>query len=330
MQLLKPSPDEAQAGLRAMVTVARAAGSIAAPARALIDAAQGILLGTDLDVDRIDGIAPTDLAAALARPEIRRQLVQGMIVVSMAAGETPPAQDEAVQAFARALGVETRALQALHRLASHDILLYKLCVLRNGHLPDMLRDQYAKHGLTGVAKALLGMKGIGEDAELAGRYRALEKLPDDRLGKRLWRHYRDHGFQFPGEAGGFPESGVYHDVSHVLAGYNTTPEGETLVGAFTAGYRERRPDHGFFTLLFVISIFSTGVDVTPISVGARTGVVGNVAPQLLEAIERGAALSTDLSDAWDFWPYLELPLEEARQRLGVKPKRDTGHGWDYP
>jgi hypothetical protein len=330
MQLLKPTPDEAQAGLRAMVTVARAAGPIAPPARALIDAAQRILLGTDLDIDRLDGIAPVDLAAALPRPEIRRQLVQGMVVVSMAAGETPPAQEEAAQSFARALGVETRALQALHRLASHDILLFKLCVLRNGHLPDMLRDQHAKHGLTGVAKALLGMKGVVEDAALAARYHALERLPDDRLGKRLWHHYRDHGFQFPGEAGGFPEAGVYHDVTHVLAGYNTTPEGETLVGAFTAGYRERRPDHGFFTLLFVISIFSAGVDVTPISVGARTGVVGNVAPQLLEAIDRGAALSVDLSDAWEFWPYLELPLDEARQQLGIKPKCDGGHGWDYP
>lgn len=329
MKLLRPTPEEADAGLRAMAMVARAPGEIAAPARALLDAAQNVLLGTSLDVDRVPEIAPDDLARALARPEIRRQLVQGMVVVSMAAGEPPPAQAALVERFADALSVETPALRALRRLASHDILLYKLCVLRNGHLPDMLREQYSRDGIIGVAKALMGMKGLAEDRAVAARYQALEKLPDDRVGKRLWHHYRDNGFKFPGEAGGFPEGGVYHDLTHVLAGYNTTPEGETLIGAFTAGYRERRPDHGFFTLMFVVSIFSTGVDVTPINVGAREGVVGNVAPQFFEAIERGSAITADLSDAWDFWPYLEMPLEEARLELKIAPK-EGGHGWDYP
>ena len=329
MQLVKPTPEEAEAGLRAMVMVARAPGAIAPPARALLDAAQKVLLGTDHDVDRLDGITPQDLARALARPEIRRQLVQGMIIVSMAAGEPPVVQSELVERFAGALEVETPALRALRHLAGRDILLYKLCVVRNGHLPDMIRDQYAHQGLMGVAKAVLGIKGLAEEPEVAARYHALERLPDDRLGKRLWHHYQDNHFKFPGEKNGFPAAGVYHDVSHVLAGYNTTPEGETLVGAFSAGYREGRADHGFFTLLFVVSIFSTGVDVTPINVGAREGTVGRIAPQFLEAIQRGAAITTDLSNDWDFWPYLELPLEDARQRLRVQPKTG-GHSWDYP
>lgn len=329
MKLLRPTPEEAEAGFRAMAMVARAPGAIAPPARALLDAAQKIILATSLDADRVAEITPDDLARALARPEIRRQLVQGMVVVSMAAGEPPPAQAALVERFAGALAVETPALRALRRLADHDMLLYKLCVLRNGHLPDMLRDQYSRQGLVGVAKALMGMRGLVEEPAVAARYHALEKLPDDRVGKRLWHHYQDNGFKFPGEAGGFPEGGVYHDLTHVLAGYNTTPEGETLIGAFTAGYRDRRPDHGFFTLMFVVSIFSTGVDVTPINVGAREGVVGNVAPQFFAAIERGGALTTDLSDGWDFWPYLELPLEEARLRLKIPPKQG-GHTWDYP
>ncbi|MEW6268838.1 MAG: hypothetical protein AB1689_06020 [Thermodesulfobacteriota bacterium] len=327
MQLVKPTPAEAEAGLRAMAMVARAPGEIAPPARALIAAAQKVLLGTAYEVDRLDGIAPADVARALARPQIRRQLVEGMIVVSMSAGEPPAAQSELVERFAEALGVETPALRALRRLTSREMLLYKLCIMRNGHMPDMVRDQYARQGLVGVAKALLGVKGLAEEPELAARYHALERLPEDRLGKHLWRHYHDNGFKFPGEKGGFPEAGVYHDVSHVLAGYDTTPEGETLVGGFIAGYRQRRADHGFFTALFVISIFSTGIDVTPIGVGAREGVVGNVAEQFLDAIERGAEVPVDLSDGWDCWPYLELPLEEARARLGVRSKQG-GHAWD--
>jgi hypothetical protein len=330
MKLLKPTPEEAEAGLRAMVMVARAPGEIAAPARSLIAAAQKVILGTDVDIDRLDGISPADLARALQRPQIRRQLVQGMVVVSLSSGEPPPAQSDAVERFAAALSVEMPALRALRRVAHGQILLYKLCILRNGHLPDMVRDLYAEGGLTGVAKGVLGVRGMVEDREIAARYHALEKLPEDRVGNRLFHHYHDNGFSFPGEKGGFPEAGVYHDVSHILAGYNTTPEGETLVGAFTAGYREGRSDHGFFTALFVVSIFSTGIDVTPINVGGREGTVGGVAEQFLEAIERGGAMATDLSDEWDFWPTLELPLDEARHRLGIAAKRSTGNRWDYP
>lgn len=323
MQLLRPSPEEARAGLRAIVTVARAHGAIAPPARALIDAAQGLLLGTDLDLDRLEGIDPAAAAGALVRRGIRRQLVEGMILVSMASGETSPAQAEAVGRFAEEFGVETPALRALHHLATQDLLLYKLCVLRNGHMPDMLRDQYAQHGLTGVAKALLGLRGLTEDAELAARYHAFEALPEGTLGRCLWQHYVDNGFRFPGEPGGFPEVGVYHDLSHVIAGYNATPEGETLVGAFIAGYRQHRHDHGFFTLLFVLTDFSSSFDT------ARAAIVGKVAPQFLEAIERGASLQVDLSNGWDFHPYLAMPLDDVREHLGVPAKREGGHRWDY-
>jgi hypothetical protein len=304
-----------------MAMVARAPGEIAPPARALIGAAQKIILHTDRDVDRLDEISPDALAGSLERPEIRRQLVEGMIVVSLAAGEPPPAQSAIVDRFAAALAVETPALRALRHVAQRDVLLYKLCILRNSHMPDFVRDQYARTGLVGVARAFLGLRGFTDEPELAARYHALAKLPEDCLGRHLWHHYQDNGFKFPGEKGGFPEVGVYHDVSHVLAGYDTTPEGETLVGGFIAGYREKRPDHGFFTALFVISIFSTGIDVTPINVGAREGTVGKIAEQFLEAIERGSALNADLSDGWDFWPYLELPIDEARRRLNVPLKR---------
>ncbi len=30
-------------------------------------------------------------------------------------------------------------------------------------------------------------------------------------------------------------------------------------------------------------------------------------------------MTTDLGDDWDFWAYTDLPLDEARARLGVPP-----------
>ena len=234
-----------------------------------------------------------------------------------------------MESFAAALGVAGPQLRAIRHLADRDLLLYKLCILRNGHLPDMVKDLFRERGLVGTARELLGLRGLTADPPLAARFQAWESLPEQSLGKHVFRHYRGHGFAFPGEPHGFPETGIYHDFTHVLAGYDTTPAGETLVAAFTAGYRENRPDHGLFSALFGLSVFSTGVDVTPIGVGARTGTVGTVADRFFEAIERGSAVATDLSDGWDFWQWVELPLPETRERLGIPPKTQTGAG-DYP
>ncbi|MAB80000.1 MAG: hypothetical protein CMJ89_11665 [Planctomycetes bacterium] len=309
-----------------MTTVARSRGEIPPPTRRLIEAGQKVLLGTSEPLDRLAPITPEELAAAIERPEIRSQLVNGMVMASLSAGEPPPVQAQTVREFADALHVRGPQLSAIEKIAHHDVLFFKLCILRNGHLPDAIKDEYHRSGVLGVAKALARLRGLREDPEVAARFQAWEKLAPETLGAHVFRHYRDHGFALPGEKGGFPESGMYHDFSHVLAGYDTTLQGETLVGGFIAGFRENRPDHGLFTALFVLSIFSTGVDVTPIGVGASTGIVGEVAERFLLAIQRGSELPLDLSDDWNFWDYIELPLEEARSRLGVPPKTEFGPG----
>lgn len=328
MKLLRPTPEEGVAGLRAMAEVARSRGEIASPTRRLIGAAQTVLLGTSERLESLMPISPEELAAAIERPEIRTQLVNGMVVASMSAGEPSIEQARTIRAYADALEVEGPQLSAISKLADHDMLLYKLCVLRNGHLPDAIKDEYHHRGLVGTAKALMDLRGVHEEQEVAARFQAWEKLPHESLGAYVFRHYREHGFPFPGEKGGFPEGGMYHDFSHVLAGYDTSAEGETLVAGFIAGYREKRPDHGLFTALFGLSIFSAGIDLTPIGVPTATGTVGKVAERFLLAIERGSGVP-DLSDDWNFWDYIELPLEEARTRLGILPKTGTGAG-DYP
>lgn len=329
MQLHRPTPEEGAAALRAMATVARSPGEIAPATRRLIGAAQKLLLGSEATLEDVDPIEPSELAAQIERPEIRTQIVNGMVVASLSAGEPPKQQVETVQAFADALGVEGPQLAAIQKLADHDLLLFKLCILRNGHLPDALKNEYQHRGLAGLAKSLMALRGVREEPAVAARFHAWEKLPPGTLGAQVFRHYREHGFSFPGEKNGFPEAGMYHDFSHVLAGYDTTPQGETLVAGFIAGYRERRPDHGLFTALFGLTIFSTGIDVTPIGVPTETGTVGDVAERFFDAIQRGSAVPTDLSDDWNFWDYVELSLEEAREKLGIPAKTTTGPG-DYP
>jgi ubiquinone biosynthesis protein Coq4 len=135
----------------------------------------------------------------------------------------------------------------------------------------------------------------------------------------VWRFYQKNGFSMPGEKGGFPEAGLYHDLSHVLGGYDTDPEGEVEVASFSAGYKRTRP---FYMVMFAVMVFSTGVNVRPTAGNVTTGVLGKpgMAERMFAAIERGSQVNTDLSDKWDYWPYVELPLEEARRRLNVVAK----------
>lgn len=318
MQLLRPPPDVALLGLRAMKMVACASGQISEPARNLLAAAQQILLHTDHEIDALPPIAPDELAAGMTDPALRRQFVNGMLVMSLTQGVPSERQIAAVEQFAGALGVDNPFLHDLHLLAHRQVLLFRLDFLRRGHIADMVRQQYEASGLLATIKAVLGLRGMTEDPAIAGPYQALEDLPVGTLGRALFDHYRGHGFAFPGERGGFPEAGVYHDLTHVLGGYATDPAGEIQIGAFITGFRRQDP---IAVLLFVMLTFSAGVNVTPRPMPHVEGILASpgLAEKLLRALERGSRMTTDLSDRWDFWPHLARPIDDVRRDLGIEP-----------
>jgi tetratricopeptide (TPR) repeat protein len=58
------------------------------------------------------------------------------------------------------------------------------------------------------------------------------------------------------------------------------------------------------------------VDATPdLPPGVRMQVA-----DMLAAIERGSKVNTDLSDKWDYWAWIETPIDEVRQKLNILPK----------
>ena len=50
-------------------------------------------------------------------------------------------------------------------------------------------------------------------------------------------------------------------------------------------------------------------------------MLGNpgMAERMFAAIERGSHVNVDLSDKWDYWPYVALPIDEVRRRLNILP-----------
>jgi len=321
MRLVIPPPDVAPYGLRAMTMIARASDvGLSETHRALLATAQRVLLGTTLDVDTVPELDAATLAAHVRDPEVAHQLVRGMIVMSLAVGPATEEQMALIAGFAGALGVDDPAVRTIAHLAREEMVRFILDLHRRSNLRDYIDNQYrTQGGIFGVIKGLLEFKGVVHDAALEARFEALGQLPPDTLGHGFFRHYRDHGFAFPGAPGGFPLGALFHDVGHVLAGYDTSPEGELQIACFQAGYR--RTDNAFFTILFAVLIHTSGINVGPLPMPQHPGRIGegDLAERMLHALQRGAQLQVDLGDGWDFWPHMARPLADVRRELGVVP-----------
>ena len=252
MELLHPPKEVVPFGLRAMAMIAKAGEKgISDVHRALLYAAQKVILKTEIDIDQLSSIEPSELAEHFTNHALVEQLIRGMVVMSLAEGPATVSQVEKIKAFASALGVKEPAVQAIHYLAEKNILMFRLNFYRHSHIKDYIANQYHGHGgFIGVIKGVLGATGLVEDKELAQRFYNLEKLPKDTLGNHLFKQYKDNGFFFPGEKGGFPIGAVFHDCGHILSEYDTSPEGEILNAAFQSGYRKNTD--AFFTFLFVV------------------------------------------------------------------------------
>lgn len=320
MRLLQPDPAAALLGLRAMKTVAAAGGAMSPVRRSLLDAARRVVLKIDADIDSLAPIAPTEFAAGFPQGPLREQFVDGLMVMTLADGVPSREMVAAAEAFAGAIGVSTPALADIRLLAERHMTLFKLDFLRRSQIADIMKDQLGQTGPLGLARAVLTMRGVMEDPALAARYRAWNDLPEGSLGRSLVQFYAEHGFSLPGERKGFPEAGLHHDLCHVLGDYGTDPEGEVQVAAFTAGFKEKTP---IFLLLFALLIFSAGVNVRPSKEDFTTvGVLGKpgMAERMFAALERGSHVNQDLTDKWDYWAYVALPLDEVRRRLNILPK----------
>jgi hypothetical protein len=203
----------------------------------------------------------------------------------------------------------------LHKLAEQHFMRARFDIARRFFAREKLLEFTAEKGVGWLARSLAAMAGLREDAEIASRYRALEHAPEGSLGRGYFDFIRGNGYSFPGEKGSPAEVIAFHDLTHVLSGYGTDPEGELQVLAFHAGCRKEEHDP-FSFVLFGIAEFHLGLAMSPVATGSR----GKLDLALMwKALERGSACTIDPTKGWDPWPVMHEPLLGLRERYGIAP-----------
>jgi hypothetical protein len=330
--LVSLTPVEAPLVMGAMRRVASADGRqrLSDADRGAIAAFQRFILRSDaaVDVDALPGVPGASLAHAIADPATRDHVVQFLVVMALVDGTVDRAKIGVVDALADALGVREDAVRQLAEAGRGHLAWVRADVARQN-----LRS-ITGHEVRGSIDAWIAPYGGGhDDPGLAARYRALASLPEGTLGRTFFEFYRDNGFAFAGEANGLNQRFASpHDSTHILSGYDTSPQGELLVSTFTAGMHPKQPMAGH--ILPVILSWHVGIELTRLA----GEIKGQLDPaKFWNAWERGSQVSVDVfGDAWDVWDAATRPLDALRLAYGVPPldPQYAAHGavpsWYHP
>jgi hypothetical protein len=317
--LVETSPAESDVILRAMRQVATGDGTeplTHAHHAALVAAAVYLFRRSEpLDPGALAPIVPSELADAISGPDLANHAAQFLTVMATVDIDVDEAKIETVLRFSTALGL-------------HEDYLRQLAALASGKLKWLAADVQRQNLLSITGREL----DVAEDAwimpykehadrALAARYAALHDLRKNTLGRTFFAFYRQNGFAFPGEADGLnAEFATPHDSTHVLSGYDTSPQGELLVSTFTAGMHPEEPMSGH--ILPVIMTWHMGVELIQFT-GKFTG--GLDPEKFWVAWARGGEATTDtFARGWDFWHEVGRPLEELRDEYHV-PVLDPRH-----
>jgi hypothetical protein len=299
-------------GLGAMKAVAMANGVFSDEERDLLTAVARAL-GSELYPDAIDAVTPGALADAFPGDAWRHRVLQALVATALIDGEATRDELAVIEGFARGLFVKDPYVRSLARVIDGQLLRLRFDLGRRLFIAGVFEDTWREEGVRGVWRLVQGLRQKGaSDPEVAWRYQQLGLLPDGTLGREYWKHMTARKFAFPGERGGVPERMNHHDLTHVITGYDTDPEGESQIAAFYAGYSGQEP---FAFVFMVLVMFQLGLKLGP-----PTPARMKIDPEkLIRAMRRGAQINTDLTDHWDYWPLMDQPLDEVRRRYNVLP-----------
>jgi hypothetical protein len=307
MKPLDPSAARAPFILRAFKTIAMADGNAELRKRSFVENYQK-QIGSTVEFNALGTISPKELAAIIEDPDVRKAIVQRMVVIALLDEEAHAREIEVLRHFAKTLGVEEPAIDQMQLASSRSVKRLAFDMLRHGFLGRVFRNEWKAHGLMGIFRGVRSMSG-GKNEATAAKFRTLRDAVPGTLGAHYIAYMEANQFPLPGEPKGAAEMLIFHDLGHALTGYSTDVPGEMRMAGFEAGYMK---DDGFGVIALALFGFHLGLPLPNIA-ACRGGFDWNA---IMEGYSLGRKLAVDLRE-WDPWPYMQRPLQDVRQELGV-------------
>ena len=278
------------------------------------------LLGETLPWSEVDE-AIVMIEALLTDERDRTEVVNSGLLVAMFADS--PDLDALLTArqIARSLGCDDTLIDNIVAIANESAATAKADLFRRflseriDVESETIREHMERHDLDAITRP--------SDIE---RYHLLiTEAPEGSLGAEMRFFYSDAKFDIPGTPG-VPLPVEFlgsHDIHHVLAGYNTSAQGE----AYTAVFNAANAEAGIGWLSVVLLQWHQGIKLGVFPEGHS-----HLDPaQMADAALRGSQTTTDVYDAhWDWMALLSLPLDEVRSSLGIPPggQVSAGSSWN--
>ncbi len=222
-------------------------------------------------------------------------------------------EDERIDAVGRlgeAMGFDRKFTKRLHQLSHEAVMGFALCL--NRPLSLEVGSPLWK-GVMRLGRSVLHVDG---DRKTLARYESYRDIAPDTLGGTLISYYEDNDFPLPGTPGAFFSNSLWtHDIHHVLAGYPTTPLGETCIIAFDGAMMKL--DMGK-ALIGYTAQFQVGLQFDK---GLRTWKNQFKPEVVMRAFERGGRCTVDyLRMDFEFGDHFLRPLAEVREEFGIDPE----------
>ena len=256
---------------------------------------------------------PAQLAAALDGAESVGLVAQALAISALVDGHLDADRIDVVLDFVGALGVDDHWVGDLAMSRSAD-LAPVIADMGQRNLESVTVGRVDLGGIDDISAWLLPYDGDGADPALSARYRELGALDEASFGRRFFDFYDRHGFALPGEPGAVNEVfSTPHDATHLLSGYDTSPQGELLVSTFTSQMHPLHPFEGH--VLPVIYSWHLGIEFNRLA-GSYRGALEPA--KLWVAWERGGTARFDtFAPDFDFWEHVEQPLADVAAHFGI-------------
>jgi hypothetical protein len=317
--VLLPDAADAHTTLAAVLAAFEPAGGLDDLQRELLRDLAQLLYGIDLDT--VEPETPP-IPAGLAE-ETRHHIVHLLVVLEFMEHPLRPQVADRVLEFADQLDVRLGILRESRNFAHQHFAAVYFDLQRNNWYGEETVRESLQGRFWELLRSKLAYIGVVEDHHIAEQWRSLRDCAPGTWGREVASFYERHGFPFPGERHGIYELGARHDWVHVLADYETTPEGELDVFAFIAA--SMRDHRGIVLLAVTLGLFQNGsiqhVEIKRIG-NAREDTLSDpgAIARWADAFRRGAQCPVDVMGMIDLFAHKDVLLADAREMFGVGPK----------